>query len=108
MSGSKDQSNRAHVEDTVEVVNVSMLPSAVMYVVLGHGDFRTVKDGRLETASDAEFRSTASLTSFMSFQMKRFEVEPRNLLYLNRPVHQVQLKDVTSKIAQTNEHTWQG
>ena len=36
-----------HEEHSVDVVNISVLPSAVMDDVPWHADFRTVEDGRL-------------------------------------------------------------
>lgn len=32
---------------TVDVVHITVFPTTMMHVVTGHGDFRTIKDGRL-------------------------------------------------------------
>jgi predicted adenine nucleotide alpha hydrolase (AANH) superfamily ATPase len=39
----------SYLKSTVQVVNITMLPSSMVQVVFRHGDFGTVKDRRLPT-----------------------------------------------------------
>ena len=38
---------RTNVKHAVDVVDISMFPSAIMNVILGHRDFRSIEHGRL-------------------------------------------------------------
>jgi hypothetical protein len=86
-----DLRSRAHVKHAIEVVQVAVFPTSVMDVVLWHGDFGSVENCRLRGCQPRSQKANRH-TSFISFQMNRFGVDPLNLSYLKRPDHQAQLR----------------
>lgn len=65
------QASPTHVKHAVEIVEIAMLPAAVVNIVTRHADLRTVEYRRLVRSISISFTIPPTIvrTSFMSFQM---------------------------------------
>lgn len=63
-----------YVKHSVDVVDVTMFPTAVMDVILGHSNLGSVEHGGLVSGHLSSGRAKQNHTSFISFQMNTFSV----------------------------------